>query len=238
MAVIAENVPVAEGIFTMLLYEAQPAQPGQFVMVRTGSGADPLLPRPLCVFDCEPERRSIRLLYQVKGRGTALLSRMRAGDALTVGGPYGNGFPLPEGNATLVGGGLGIAPLLLLAKSLRARQPERRVDIYLGYSGQPFCEDLFTPYADTLEAQAGGFITERVDFKRPGTYFACGPTPMLRAAHKLAQEAGAPLYVSLEKRMGCGVGACYACSIKTTRGNRRVCKDGPVFLAEEVFCDA
>lgn len=241
MAVISENIQYAPDVYGMQLFDVAAAEPGQFVMVRPVQGVnrlDPFLPRPFCVFDCEPEQRSIRLLYQVKGRGTALLSQMKMGDTLDVSGPYGNGFLLPDGDVTLVGGGLGIAPLLLLARRLREAQPARKITIYLGYSGQGFCEQFFAQYADTLHVRLGGYITDYVEFGVQNTYFACGPEPMLRAAFQKARKSGAVLYVSLERRMGCGVGACFACSIPTAKGNRRVCKDGPVFLAEEVFPDA
>lgn len=285
MAVILEHSRLAEGVYSMLLGDISPggptggppggppARPGQFLMLREPGTLDPFLPRPLSLHDCEPDIGRVRLLYQAVGRGTGRFAALLPGQRLEVAGPYGNGFPLPQGDAVLIGGGIGIAPLLLLARRLREARPTRKITVYLGFREQSYCEADFSAYADELHVRLGGAITEDVDFSAPGTFYACGPTPMLRAAHLAvgnlavgnlavsnlaarnlaarnlaARDAAAnaaadmaadtKLYVSLEKRMACGAGACFGCSIQTVSGNKRVCKDGPVFPSEEVFFDA
>ena len=107
--------------------------------------------------------------------------------------------------------------------------------MYLGYSGKSFLTEDFAALADACKVNIGGFVTEDVDFGLGGLYCACGPTPMLRAAKREAERCNTRLLLSLEARMACGVGACLGCSCETLLGNKRVCKDGPVFPAEEVL---
>ncbi len=237
MAVIVENTQLTDGIYAMRLYGAPTGQAGQFLMVRPADGDAPFLPRPISLFDCEAGTGDVRLLYQVVGKGTKLLTALMPGQKIDVHGPYGNGFPLVAGDAVLIGGGIGTAPLYLLLRKLREQNPARRIAVHLGYRGEPFYARMFSDIADMVDVRQGGFITDDVGFSHPATYYACGPEPMLRAAHKKAASANANLYVSLEKRMACGAGACLGCSIPTRSGNRRVCKDGPVFLSSEVFFD-
>lgn len=233
-AVITANKKIADGIYELKLMGAPEGLPGQFVMLRVSRGSDPLLPRPISICDYDKATGELVLLYQVVGRGTALLANMRQDDIIAVTGPYGNGFTLDDGEAVLIGGGIGIAPLNYLARALRESNKDRKITTYLGFREEPFYEDNFKRYS-TVNTVLGGFVTDSVDFNKSAVYYACGPEPMLLSAHKRAKEANAKLYVSLEKRMACGIGACYACSIKTVSGNRRVCKDGPVFLSAEVF---
>lgn len=246
MVLITENREVAGGIYCLTLQDAPGGKAGQFVMLRCPGVLHPFLPRPISLFDYEESGKTLRLLYQVVGVGTKLLSEMKSGQSLELEGPYGNGFPMAEGDATLIGGGMGIAPMLLLLKQLRETRPARNIRVHLGYREKPFCIQEFEKYTDMIYVNTGGFVTEDVDFTRPGAYYACGPEPMLRAAHEKACAAQActgqgkagGLYVSLEKRMACGVGACYGCSVQTSGGQKRVCKDGPVFLSSEVYAHA
>ena len=233
MAVILENTRVAKDVFLMRLGGAPKAAAGQFVMLRIKNVLDPFLGRPISIFDSNGEEASF--LYQTAGRGTTLLSAMQAGQEIDLQGPYGNGFSLLPGNAVLIGGGIGCAPMHLLAKALREKEPKRSIEVYLGFREEAYMESAFAAYADKVHTNIGGFVTRDVDFTRGATYYACGPTPMLRAAMEAAKAAGARLFVSLEKRMACGVGACLGCTCKTELGNKRVCKDGPVFDYREVF---
>lgn len=233
MAVILENRRVEEGWYVLSLRGVQKGAPGQFLMLRVPGVLDPLLGRPISIFDVDLE--STKLLVQVIGRGTKLFSTLMPGQQIDVTGPHGNGFPLPENDAVLIGGGVGIAPMYLLAKELRLRNPDRRITIQLGFRERPVLEETFASVADEIIVNVGGYVTDDVDFSQNATYFACGPTPMMEAAAKMARRTGVRLYVSLEKRMACGVGACYACTCETKSGNRRACKDGPVFEAKEVF---
>jgi dihydroorotate dehydrogenase electron transfer subunit len=210
---------------------------GQFCMLRSWD-TDPLLPRPLSVFDAGEGR--IAFLYKTVGRGTAMFSRLKKGDSITVQGPLGSGFPvLPrsatQGRVAMVGGGAGIAPFYLGAKQYRSA--DCAVDLYLGFSGESFLEDEYRAVADSVVVQTGGFITDRVDPSLYDQVCCCGPEAMMRALWEKCRAAGAEdrAFVSLESRMACGVGACYGCSRKTVSGNKKVCRDGPVFAAREVF---
>jgi dihydroorotate dehydrogenase electron transfer subunit len=209
---------------------------GQFYMLRAWE-TYPVLSRPISVFDA-PENRLV-FLYKALGEGTRLFSRLREGDPITLQGPLGRGFPELRGTIALVGGGAGIAPLYLGAKQLRAAGPGGcRIEFFLGFSGAPFLTGQFEAAADRLTLKTGGFITDEVE--APGRYdhlLACGPEAMMEALFAKCEAAGAgdKLYVSLESRMACGTGACFVCSRKTRRGNKKVCKDGPVFPAREVF---
>lgn len=227
MALILSQRELAAGVYDLRLGGVPAGRAGQFLMLHIEDGAL-LLPRPISIADAEED--AVRLVYRVAGRGTKRLSLMRAGETLRTEGPHGNGFPLTNQTAVLIGGGLGVAPMLYLARSLK--RVGARVEAYMGFSGTPFLTREFREICDLYREDVGGYVTELVDFSAPAVYYACGPEPMLRAA---AGEAKHSLYVSLERRMACGVGACYACSVMTKSGSRRVCKDGPVFLSDEVF---
>ncbi|MDD3921420.1 MAG: dihydroorotate dehydrogenase electron transfer subunit [Eubacteriales bacterium] len=233
MAVILENKRIATGVYHMVLEDAPLGAPGQFVMLRLPNTLDPLLGRPISIFNVNDSR--LELVYQVVGRGTTLFCDLLPGQKLDAFGPYGNGFPLLSGNATLIGGGIGAAPLYYLAKALREQDPERYITIHLGFRKESWLPERFSAVADDVFYNYGGYVTDDVNITRADTYYACGPTPMLRATSTLLTEAGRTLYVSLESRMACGAGACLGCTVQTANGNRRVCKDGPVFKAEEVF---
>lgn len=228
---IRENTRIARDICRMRVEGVPRGEPGQFFMLRAGAGMEPFLSRPISI--CDAKAAETVFVYRTVGRGTERLSALRCGDALSVGLPLGNGFPLCAGEAVLIGGGLGIAPLLYLAK--RLRQIGVYTCVYAGYNDETFLQAEYEEAAGELHAKNGGYITDMVDFSRPAIYYACGPAPMLRAAARKAREAGARLYVSMESRMACGTGACLGCSIPTADGNRRVCKDGPVFDAAAVF---
>ena len=231
---ILENAAAEGGFWLIRLAFPEYCAPGQFVMLRVTEGLDPLLGRPISVYDYEDGVLS--LLYQPVGRGTKQLTNLVAGQEAEVQGPLGYGFPLDEGDAVLIGGGVGIAPLYYLSKALKKADPERKVTVHLGFREQAAMKDVFAAVCDELVLNIGGYVTDDVDFDPNGkTYYACGPTPMMAAGAKKAEATGAKFYVSLEERMACGVGACLGCTVKTVHGNRRVCKDGPVFLSSEVL---
>ncbi|HWR23834.1 MAG TPA: dihydroorotate dehydrogenase electron transfer subunit [Feifaniaceae bacterium] len=235
MAVIAEHARIAERIFRMRLKGAAMGRAGQFYMLRQPDTLDPFLSRPVSLFDADENTGEVSFLYQVSGRGTELFSRMPAGQELAAQGPCGNGFPILPGDAVLIGGGIGTAPLYLLLKELRKADPLRRIEVYLGFREEAYLEAEFAALSDKVKVNLGGYVTADVDFNRNAAYYACGPAPMLRAAAQAAREAGATLYVSLEKHMACGVGACLGCTCKTASGQKRICKDGPVFPYREVY---
>lgn len=249
-AVVAGQERLAEGIYSMWI-QAEPvasqARPGQFVSVYSKDGAK-LLPRPISLCEIDREAGRIRLVYRVVGAGTEEFSHYQAGDPIALMGPLGNGFPLEgmEGRrALLMGGGIGIPPILELAKELNCEK-----QAVLGYrDGNLFLKEEFERYGKAAVATEDGSAGSRgnvMDAIRENglegdVIFACGPTPMLKAIKAYAAERGIECYLSLEERMACGIGACLACVCQSKEvdhhsnvHNKRICKDGPVFAAEEV----
>jgi dihydroorotate dehydrogenase electron transfer subunit len=206
---------------------------GQFYMLRAW-GNYPVLSRPISVFDSDGQ--TVSFLYKVVGKGTEIFAELKAGDSVTLQGPLGNSFPEVDGRIALVGGGVGIAPLFLAAKQLRAAHPDCLLDIYLGFSDQALLTNEYQRVTDSVTIDVGGFITDKVDPSRYDHLLTCGPEVMMRALYGKCKGADAnKIYVSMENRMACGVGACLVCSCKTTGGNKKVCKDGPVFNGKDVF---
>jgi len=248
MAWVLRNKPLEDGFsrLTVLWEEGRRLpQPGQFFMLR-GWEEEPLLSRPFSVYDAAEipsgSGAVLSFLFKKTGRGTNLLSMLEQGGKVTLTGPLGNGFPVIEGDVLLVGGGAGAAPLLFAAKCLKKCKPERKVSVYLGFSGVVVEEtkSAFSSYADNFFAKSGGFITDDVLFTSEEAIFACGPEPFLLALYKKCKDCGKQerLFVSLEARMACGMGLCLSCTRPTVNGGRKkICADGPVFRAAEVFGD-
>lgn len=224
---------------------AKDAKPGQFISVYTKDGAK-LLPRPISICEVDREAGRIRIVYRVVGAGTEEFATYQAGDDIAVMGALGNGFPMtePEKRAFLIGGGIGIPPMLELAKQLSCKK-----QMVLGYRDLLFLNDEFEPYGDVYVATEDGSAGTKGNvldaIKEQGleadVIFACGPTPMLRAIKAYAAEHEIECYLSLEEKMACGIGACLACVCQSKEidhhshvHNKRICKDGPVFRAEEV----
>ncbi len=226
---------------------AKDTHAGQFVAVYPHSAAT-LLPRPISICEVDRDRSRIRLVYRVAGKGTAEFSTCRAGDELEVLGVLGNGFPVEMAagkRVFLMGGGIGIPPMLQLAKELEAEKY-----ILLGYRDQDlFLQEDLEQYGQvflaTEDGSAGvqGNVMDiiRVRKLQADVIMACGPLPMLRAIKNYAAEQGMDAYISLEERMACGVGACLGCVCRTKAvdhhshvNNARICTDGPVFEAKEV----
>ena len=237
---------IGTDIFSMVIEAkdiAVQAKPGQFVDLYSADGSK-LLPRPISLCEIDREAGTLRLVYRIAGKGTAEFSKLVAGNAIDVLGPLGNGFNLEDGKAILIGGGIGIPPMLQLAKELNCEK-----SIVLGYRDEEFLSEEFAPYGDVYKSSDNGAIGVKgtvmdaiKEYGIEGTHiYACGPTPMLRAIQAYALENGIRAQLSLEERMACGVGACLACVCKSKEvdhhsnvHNKRVCKDGPVFYAEEV----
>ena len=199
---------------------------GQFFTLRSwGAGEAPFLSRPISVHKWEPETLTVSFLYQIVGEGTEKLSALKAGDALQLTGPMGNGFDVPAIAAqyekiALVGGGIGTAPLYQLARDMEQ---------YRGLAG------IVKVSTDSGRMGFHGFVTQLYDPADYDMVLICGPTPMMKNAARLCAEKGTPCLVSLEKKMACGIGACLGCTIETASGAKSVCKDGPVFAGKEVF---
>jgi len=234
VAIITSNQQIANGIWRMVVSGAPLGRAGQFFMLRVPGALDPLLGRPISICEVDAETGETTFVYQTVGRGTAQFARLLPRQEIDAQGAYGNGFTLQNGNAVIIGGGTGTAPMLQLAKELRASDPTRKIDMYLGFREEAYLDETFAQYADSVTLNIGGYIVSDVDFSLDATYYACGPTPMLRAAASAADVANASLFVSLEKHMACGVGACLGCTCQTEHGRKRVCKDGPVFDYREV----
>lgn len=230
---------------------AREAQPGQFVHLRCGKGADPLLRRPFSINAVQRETGAVTFWYQVVGKGTELLSRVRAGEYLDVIGPLGRGFQteLSGKKVGLIGGGMGIAPLIFLGRELAGKN---QVQAFWGGRSKELLPQ-FTPsiaFPAELVTEDGssgrqGLVTELLTEWLPRESFdllcACGPRPMLAEVARLARQWEIPLQVSLETVMACGVGACLGCTCKgagAAEGKQfKVCQDGPVFWAAEVNWD-
>ncbi len=243
-ATILENTPIAEGIFalTFATEEAIPVQAGQFAMI--GLRGFPLR-RPLAI--CKAEGERITVCYRLNGEGTrSLANEFRAREKLPVLLPLGNGFSLKDSQrrVAVVGGGVGIFPLIA---AIRQYAADREIYAYMGFRDrESVCMEYEMGRGKRLllatdDGSCGyhgtavqAFMGE-IDKVRPDVVLSCGPTPMLRALKVALTGKKIPAYVSLEERMGCGIGACLVCVCKKTDGQRaRVCKDGPVFEINEV----
>ena len=235
---VIENTALTETVFRMRLAGDTGAitAPGQFVNVLLEGK---FLRRPISVCDCE--EGILTLVYKVVGGGTEQMSRMREGTVLDVLTGLGNGYSLTEAgeHPLLVGGGVGVPPLYLLAKQLRARG--LRVSVILGFNtaAEVFYKDEFEALGcevrvSTVDGSMGvrGFVTDAMDGIDYTYFYTCGPEPMLKALYRASTTGG---QMSFEERMGCGFGACMGCSCKTKYGNKRICRDGPVLEREEII---
>ncbi|MCR5420756.1 MAG: dihydroorotate dehydrogenase electron transfer subunit [Lachnospiraceae bacterium] len=221
---------------------AKEAIPGQFISVYTKSEAR-LLPRPVSI--CEIERDSLRIVYRIAGSGTKEFSGLTAGDYIDILGPLGNGFPITDEDSILIGGGIGIPPMLELAKQIKGNKTivagYRNSDIFLNKELEKYGR-LVVATDDGSVGTKGNVIDAIREQKVCGkVIYACGPIPMLRGVKAYALETGIEAFISMEERMACGVGACLGCVCKSTGiddhskvKNKRICKDGPVFRASEV----
>lgn len=248
-AKVISQKQIGEQIFDLLLETkfAKDAHPGQFVAVYP-RGESTLLPRPISICEADARGGTLRLVYRVAGKGTAEFSTCKAGDELDILGVLGNGFPVDRAKGKrvfLMGGGIGIPPLLDLAKAMEGKK-----QILLGYRNKDlFLEEDMEKYGDVYVATEDGSVGTKGNVMdiikahslQADVIMACGPMPMLRAIKAYAAEQKIEAYISLEERMACGVGACLGCVCKTTKvdahshvHNARICTEGPVFKAEEV----
>ncbi len=245
VATIVRNEKIAENIHavTFALDEDIQVRCGQFGNISVGGTH--LLRRPIAI--CKVDGREVTFCYQIKGEGTQKLKDMGAGTRLNVLMPLGNGFYVEENErkVALVGGGVGVFPLISV---LRQYKDVKEISAYIGYrnKGAVCGVEEFEKAARFIAVTDDGSYGEKMNAvqafqadiekgNRPDVVLACGPTPMLRALKALVEKEGLLCYVSLEERMGCGIGACLVCVCDMTNGKKaRVCKDGPVFNAQEI----
>lgn len=248
-AVVIRQEKIAADIYSMWIRTAvaQEARAGQFVSLYSKNGAT-LLPRPISICEVNDDRTALRLVYRVVGKGTAEFSQMLNDDTLKVLGPLGNGYTLKDKTAILTAGGIGIPPMVELAKELKACYG-CQLKIVVGYRDELFLTEELKQYGDvyisTEDGSAGtkGNVLDcmRENHIEADIIYACGPMPMLRALKRYAAEKNIEAQISLEEHMACGIGACLGCVCKTKNEdehthvhNTRICTDGPVFDAREV----
>lgn len=228
MTLVLANERLLPNIYRLTVAGDYQAVAGQFYMLRCWETL-PLLSRPISIHDIN--EGSLSFLYRVNGLGTRLLSELCAGEYLGMEGPYGQGFPEPIGRVALVGGGIGIAPLLLATKRLPHSQ------VFLGFRDEPFGVQEFLDAHSDVTVVSGGTIADYVDTGAFDTIYACGPVPLMKQLALKADLTNTQLYVSIEKRMGCGIGACNSCTVKIAGTNHKVCIEGPVFPSRGVNLD-
>ena len=255
MGKVISQEMLQEGIYSLWIKTeiGKVAVPGQFVSLFSRDGAKKL-PRPISLCEIDAESSALRLVYRVVGKGTEELSRYRAGDEIKIMGPLGNGFPLEgcqDQQVILVGGGIGVPPMLETAKALsRKGLRKQQIMAVMGYrDSHTFLTEEFQKVATLVIATDDGSLGTQgtvIDAMNAegitgDRIFSCGPKPMLRGVKAYGLEHQIETYVSMEERMACGVGACLGCVCQSTDvdehsqvKNKRVCKDGPVFLSTEV----
>ena len=247
---IISQEKIAAEIYSMWIEAAEIAEqtrPGQFISVYCKDNSR-ILPRPISVCEIDKEKGALRIVYRIAGKGTDEFSHMQAGDTVDIMGPLGNGFPMEEAKGKrifLMGGGIGIPPMVQTAK-----EAEAEITVIAGYrNSEIFLKEELEKAGKLVVATEDGSVGTKgnvMDAIRENNLeadviFACGPTPMLRAIKNYAEEKNILCYISMEEKMACGIGACLACVCKSKEKdshshvhNKRVCKDGPVFLSTEV----
>lgn len=230
------------------------AKPGQFVEIRVADSIEPLLRRPISIYNLEKETGILEFIFQVKGKGTTILAERKVGEKLDIIGPIGYGtFSIKEyKKVAIIGGGIGIFPLYELSKQLK-QNTNTNVSIYLGFRNKDLVtlEEEFKSVSDklTITTDDGSYGTKGLAIEelkkdcnkeKPEKIYACGPLPMLKAIQQYAKENNIPCEISLEQKMACGIGVCLGCAVKTAKSSQtepqywHVCKAGPVFNAMDV----
>ncbi|MDR0288204.1 MAG: dihydroorotate dehydrogenase electron transfer subunit [Clostridiales bacterium] len=240
---ILELSALTEDIFQVTIdvssFKEKPL-PGQFLNIKCGLGLEAFLRRPISIYDFDPIKDELNFVFQIRGKGTAILAKTKKGDLLDIMGPLGTNFYISDKkcNIAVVGGGIGIFPLYYLMKESRLTKNR----CYLGFRSKDavILEDEFAAVSDlTVSTDDGsygkkGFVTELLAAElksgyRPDIIYTCGPEPMMMGVVKLAEQYGIKCQLSLEGRMGCGIGACLVCACRLKGGEYgHVCKDGPV----------
>ncbi|MBM7871869.1 dihydroorotate dehydrogenase electron transfer subunit [Clostridium pascui] len=233
---VLKNEVISEDIYKLKLEGNFTGKPGQFFMLRAWD-QEPILNRPISIYDIDDE--GISFLYHVCGKGTEIFKKLEINDEVKVMGPLGNGFPLENisGKVAVITGGIGIAPMNYVVKNLESCD----IDLYSGFREEAYAVEELKSYVKNLNISTEngaqghkGYITEIFNPDKYEIVLCCGPEIMMNKVIEMCKGKKVPLYVSLEKKMACGIGACLVCTCKTKDGNKKSCKDGPVFLAEEL----
>lgn len=229
------------------------AKPGNFIEIKVNDNIEPFLRRPISIYNMDKENGILEFIFQVKGKGTTILSKRNEGELIDILGPLGFGtfkYSSYE-NLAIIGGGIGVFPLYELAKN--AKSENKNVNTYLGFRNidlvvlenefRQVSTQLTITTDDGSYSQKGfaiDFLKKDIDAGKIDSIYACGPLPMLKAVRKLAVEKNIPCQISLEERMACGLGVCLGCAVKTAKSPKEepkywhVCKAGPVFQAKDI----
>ena len=235
---VTENKQILNNIYKLSAEFEAEIKPGQFFMLKTLDNSF-LLPRPISVNDVNGNIASF--LFRLEGQGTKNISKLCVNDKIQLFGPLGNGFDTEKlkGKTAIIGGGIGVAPLLYLTKILGIN-----ADVYLGYKDMEnmYISEEFKIYANkivivTEDGSFGekGFVTDFVPYNKYDAVVTCGPEIMMNKIMNICIANNIKCYLSLERRMACGIGACLGCTVETKNGNKRACKDGPVFDSEDLL---
>ncbi|MFW5979853.1 MAG: dihydroorotate dehydrogenase electron transfer subunit [Bacillota bacterium] len=251
---ILSNIQVGPDIYKLKIKSTEicnNAKPGQFVHIKVNkNNNDPLLRRPLSIFDRNQKGETISLLYKIYGRGTKILSEYKKGEKIDILGPLGNNFStnIKDKKILVIAGGMGAAPLYFLTKALSA---SNKISVILGsenkyklsYIINSFMQLDLNLYSTTISEKNKNVIDYWLELKENGLLnninkvFTCGPRPMLKTIQQICENDRTPAEVSLEERMGCGIGVCLSCICETIEGNKRLCQEGPVLPLSEVNFD-
>ncbi|WP_446897642.1 dihydroorotate dehydrogenase electron transfer subunit [Clostridium sp. LBM24168] len=239
---VEKNTQIKDNVYEIEFNGKFNGAPGQFYMLRSWN-MEPLLSRPISIHYLDGGK--IAFLYQVVGYGTQKLSLLNMGDEVRLTGPLGNGFNIDNisGKAAIITGGIGIAPMFYLAKSIREISPKRdKLDLYAGFKKNTYILERFEKFVDNIyyslevgNRGSNGYITDIFHAEEYDQVLCCGPEPMMMKVVGMCREKSIPVYVSMEKHMACGIGACLVCTCKTKNGNKRACCDGPVFLGDDLI---
>ncbi|MFX0548623.1 dihydroorotate dehydrogenase electron transfer subunit [Hathewaya histolytica] len=232
------NRKIEEGIYEIGIKGNFKGDPGQFYMLRP-EGQEILLPRPISIYDLKEDY--ISFLYAVVGRGTELIKNLQQGSDIQIMGPLGNGFNINElegKKVAMVAGGIGIAPLVYLSKTLK----ECEIDFYAGFRDVHYAVDNIEEYTKNIyiSTEHGtkghkGYITDILQPNKYDFIVTCGPLVMMKKVINIGKELNKKVIVSMENRMACGLGACLGCTCNTKDGNKTTCKEGPVFYGEDLM---
>ncbi|WP_244834870.1 dihydroorotate dehydrogenase electron transfer subunit [Clostridium sp. BJN0001] len=236
---VISNKEISKGIFRLAVECDDNFNAGQFYMLK--AKGQTFLKRPISV--CEKEDSKLIFVYAVVGKGTEDISSLKENDTISITGPHGNGFDIHKayGKAAIVSGGIGIAPMLGLAKNLRNINKYEEIDLYSGFRDDIYLIDEMEKYVNSINISTDtgkngvkGFVTDLLKPEEYDTVLCCGPEIMMKKVIDMCKAKNVKVYVSMEKHMACGIGACLVCTCKTKDGNKRACKDGPVFDGYDV----